>query len=51
MEANLTLNVTVNAEFFSFFKQKELIELGVHTVNENLDALKEFFRSKPRGRR
>ena len=44
-EANLTLNVTVNAEFFSFFKQKELIELGVQTVNENLDALKDFFDS------
>ena len=42
-EANITLNTTVNAEFFSFFKQKELIELGVHTVNENIDALTEFF--------
>jgi len=42
-EADITLNTTVNAEFFSFFKQKELIELGVETVNENIDALKEFF--------
>jgi NTE family protein len=42
-EASITLNTTVNAEFFSFFKQKELIELGLQTVNENIDALKEFF--------
>jgi len=42
-QADITLNTTVNAEFFSFFKQKELIELGVKTVNENIDALKEFF--------
>jgi NTE family protein len=42
-QATITLNTTVNAEFFSFFKRKELIELGVHTVNENIDALKDFF--------
>jgi NTE family protein len=42
-EADITLNTTVNAEFFSFFKQKELIELGVHTVNDNIDTLKVFF--------
>jgi NTE family protein len=41
-QADITLNTTVNAEFFSFFKQKELIELGVRTVNENIDALKDF---------
>jgi len=42
-QADITLNTTVNAEFFSFFKQKELIELGEKTVNENIDALKDFF--------
>jgi len=42
-QATITLNTTVNAEFFSFFKRKELIELGVQTVNENIDALKKFF--------
>jgi len=42
-EADITLNTTVNAEFFSFFKQKELIELGLKTVNENIDALNKFF--------
>jgi NTE family protein len=41
-QADITLNTTVNAEFFSFFKQKELIELGVKTVNENIDALNKF---------
>jgi NTE family protein len=41
--ADLTLNVAVAAEFFSFFKQKELIGLGEQTVSENINALKDFF--------
>jgi len=42
-QPSIMLNTTVNTEFFSFFKRKELIELGVQTVNNNIDALKEFF--------
>jgi len=45
-QADLTLDVTVNADIFSFFRQKELIELGVLTINENLDALNDFFGMK-----
>jgi NTE family protein len=50
-QADLTLDIAVNAEIFSFFKQKELIELGLQTVNENLDALKDFFAWKVLGRK
>jgi NTE family protein len=50
-QAELTLNVTVHADIFSFFKQRELIELGVHTVNENLDALKVFFDKKAKAQK
>ena len=50
-QADLTLDVTVNADIFSFFKQKELIELGVRTVNENLSALKDFFDKKAKVRK
>ena len=42
-QADLTINVTVDAEVFSFFKQKELISLGEQAVAENMNALKDFF--------
>ena len=41
--ADFTLNVTVSADVFSFFKQKELILLGEQAVAKNLEALKDFF--------
>ena len=43
-QADLTLNVKVDAHLFSFFRQKKLIELGEKVVSENMDSLKEFFR-------
>jgi NTE family protein len=42
--ADLTLNIKVNAALFSFFKQRELIEVGEKTVSNNLKALEDFFR-------
>jgi NTE family protein len=42
-QADLTINVTVTAEFFSFFKKKELIDLGEQTVIDKLEELKIFF--------
>jgi NTE family protein len=42
-QAELTLNVKVTTEFFSFFKKKELIDLGEQTVIDNLSALNHFF--------
>ena len=43
--ADLTLNVTGGDTPFSFFKQKEHIELGKQTVLENIEALNAFFQS------
>ena len=42
--ADLTLNVTDDTTPFSFFKQKEHIELGQRAVRENLRTLEHFFR-------
>jgi len=42
-QADLTLTVTDAESPFSFFKQKELIELGEQAVREKMDALKRFF--------
>lgn len=42
-QADLTLNIKVSEVIFSFYKKKELIELGKQAVNENLNALKNFF--------
>jgi len=41
--ADLTLNIMVEEEFFSFFKQKELMKLGKQTVLDNMNSLKNFF--------
>jgi NTE family protein len=41
--ADLTVNITVTAEFFSFFRQKDLIDFGEKAVIENLNDLKKFF--------
>jgi NTE family protein len=42
-QANLTLNVRIDETLFSFFKHKELINLGEQTVKKNLNALNDFF--------
>lgn len=44
--ADLTFNVSDEATPFSFFRQRELIELGERTVKANLKALETF--SRPR---
>ena len=41
--ADLTLDIKVGAEAFSFFRQKKLIELGEQAVAENQKALEDFF--------
>ena len=45
--ADLTLNVTDDATPFSFFKQKELIDLGERAVKRNIKSLETFFSSRP----
>jgi NTE family protein len=45
-QADLTLTIKVAAALFSFYKQKELIDLGKKAVSENLKALKDFFRPR-----
>jgi NTE family protein len=42
-KADLTLNITVNEALYSFFKQKELINLGEQSVKDNMRELKDFF--------
>jgi NTE family protein len=42
-QADLIINIAVAAEFFSFFKKKELIKLGETAFDENLNGLKNFF--------
>ena len=44
LKANLTLTVTDEESPFSFFKQKELIELGEQAVKENMQVLQRFFK-------
>lgn len=41
--ADVTLNVTDTATPFSFFRQKEFIELGERAVKENREVLDDFF--------
>ena len=43
--ADLTIEISVDVDLFSFFKQKELINLGEKAVKDNLNALKEFFKA------
>jgi len=42
-QADLTLTIKLAAALFSFYKQKELIEVGKKVVSENLNALEDFF--------
>jgi len=42
-QADLTLTIKLAAALFSFYKQKELIEVGKKVVRENLNALEDFF--------
>jgi NTE family protein len=42
-QADLTLTIKLAAALFSFYKQKELIEVGKKVVSENLKALEDFF--------
>jgi len=42
-QADLTLTIKLAAALFSFYKQKELIEVGKKVVSENLNALENFF--------
>jgi len=41
-QADLTLTIKVTAALFSFYKQKELIDVGKKAVTENLNALEDF---------
>jgi len=42
-QADLTLTIKLTAELFSFYKQKELIDVGKKVVSDNLNALENFF--------
>jgi NTE family protein len=42
-QADLTLTIKVDAALFSFYKQKQLIDVGKKAVGENLGSLEEFF--------
>jgi NTE family protein len=41
-QADLTLTIKLAAALFSFYKQKELIEVGKKVVSDNLNALENF---------
>jgi len=43
-QADLTLTIKLAAALFSFYKQKELIEVGKKVVSDNLNALEDFLR-------
>jgi NTE family protein len=43
LPADLTLNVTDDSTPFSFFRQKELIEMGERSVRGNIQTLEAFF--------
>jgi len=43
--ADLTLNVTDDSTPFSFFRQREHIELGERVVMENMEILETFFKN------
>lgn len=47
--ADLTVNVTVAAEVFSFLKKKELIKLGEQTFIDNQNCLAAFFEKVQNG--
>jgi NTE family protein len=42
-QADLTITIKAGAALFSFYKQKELINVGKKAVSENMNALKDFF--------
>jgi len=45
-QADLTLTIKLAAALFSFYKQKELIDIGKKAASDNLDALEGFFRPR-----
>jgi NTE family protein len=42
-QADLTITIKLAAALFSFYKQKELIDVGKKVANDNLNALEDFF--------
>jgi len=42
-QADLTITIKAGAALFSFYKQKELIDVGKKAINDNMNALKDFF--------
>jgi len=42
-QADLTITIKAGAALFSFYKQKELIDVGKKAVSENMNALNDFF--------
>jgi len=44
-QADLTITIKAGAALFSFYKQKELIDVGKKAVSENMSALEDFFHS------
>ena len=45
--ADLTLSVTDDATPFSFYRQREFVELGENAVRNNIESLESFFRTRP----
>ena len=45
-QADLTVTMKVAAALFSFYKQKELIDVGKKAVSDNMNALEDFFRPR-----
>jgi NTE family protein len=43
--ADLVIDIEAATDIFSFFKQRELIELGVKALDNKLNALANFFRT------
>jgi len=42
-QADLTITIKAGAALFSFYRQKELIDVGKKAVSENMSALDDFF--------
>jgi NTE family protein len=42
-QADLTITIKAGAALFSFYKQRELIDVGKKAVSDNMSALKDFF--------
>jgi NTE family protein len=42
-EAELNIDMDISVEFWSFLKQRELIEVGEQAVSDRMDELKNFF--------